>query len=171
MRQVTDAEAAAFLAERAEWLAAFARRHTSNREDAEDLAQEARIRFWRVRDVAMGDPASYLARICTNLCRDRLRREARRVRTLSFEDVSLGEGLDVIDAIAAPAPAASEPLEFPDGMSQRHRDVLRLRFEHELAVREIAEFMRITEGAARCRVHHALCCYRRKLRLGGSAPG
>ncbi len=59
----------------------YAGRLLGDRGEAEDVAQEAMLRLWRVaRDWRPGEAqvATWLYRVATNLCTDRLRRRQRR---------------------------------------------------------------------------------------------
>src|SRR2546425_3282121 len=60
-------------------LVLFARQWIANPSDAEDVVQEAFLRFWRTKDRAI-DPIAYLYACVRNCARERIRCHARRVR-------------------------------------------------------------------------------------------
>jgi RNA polymerase sigma-70 factor, ECF subfamily len=63
---------------------------TGNRQEAEELMQEAFLRLWERRDSVgnLDDPAAYLYRIAFNLFRNRLRRVVQATRRALFESPS-----------------------------------------------------------------------------------
>jgi RNA polymerase sigma-70 factor (ECF subfamily) len=96
-------------------LVLLARQWTASRADAEDVVQEAFVRFWRSRD-RVADPAAYLFASVKHCALDRLRSRQRQVRR---EQVT--------------ARPEAEPL-FAGGLEQDER-----RFAIEGALRELPE--------------------------------
>ena len=143
-----DARAARILVLRlTPWVLAYAARLTGDRAEAEDVAQEAMLRLWRIAPEWRSGEArvtTWLYRVVTNLCTDRLRR--RR-----------GTGLDSLPEPADEAPgvearmqdeARAQALEaalarLPD----RQREAVVLRHLEGLANPEIAEIMEISVEA------------------------
>jgi RNA polymerase sigma factor (sigma-70 family) len=143
-----DARAARILVLRlTPWVLAYAARLTGDRAEAEDVAQEAMLRLWRIAPEWRSGEArvtTWLYRVVTNLCTDRLRR--RR-----------GTGLDSLPEPADGAPgvearmqdeARAQALEaalarLPD----RQREAVVLRHLEGLANPEIAEIMEISVEA------------------------
>ena len=124
----------------------YAARLLADRSEAEDVAQEAMIRLWRIApEWRQGEAkvTSWLYRVVTNLCTDRLRRRRRRAT-------------DALDAVAEPAdgaPGAVAGLIEADRMAalqaalatlpDRQRQAVVLRHIEGLTNPEIAEVMEI----------------------------
>jgi putative glutamine amidotransferase len=124
-------------------------RMLGSRESAEDLAQEAFLRFWQraPADLNAAEQAAWLQRTATNLALDELRR--RRVR----EHGRLDEG-----AVAALAGDGAEALAVREALarlSAHQRLLVLLRFQAGLSYAELAETLAITAEAARKRVSRA----------------
>ncbi|HEX7131790.1 MAG TPA: RNA polymerase subunit sigma-70 [Iamia sp.] len=91
-----DAYAAAFAAHRAE-LEVHCYRMTGSLSDAEELVQDTFLRAWRHRDRYEGQASmrTWLYRIATNACLDRLRAASRRTRPVGLG----GPGGSALDAM------------------------------------------------------------------------
>ena len=130
-------------------LSSFIYRHTAGR-DVEDLYQETWLRV--VRGAARFDPAkrfsTWLFHIAVNLCRDWHRRG--RVSTQSLEN----------DLAAPPQLGRSEAaldagrllLQLPEPQ----REVVILRFYHDLTEEEVAAVLDCPKGTVKSRLHNAL---------------
>jgi len=143
-----DARAARILVLRlTPWVLAYAARLTGDRAEAEDVAQEAMLRLWRIAPEWRSGEArvtTWLYRVVTNLCTDRLRR--RR-----------GTGLDSLPEPADGAPgvearmqdeARARALEAALArLPERQRQAVVLRHLEGLANPEIAEIMEISTEA------------------------
>jgi len=132
---------------------------------ADDLFQETWIRV--VRAAGRFDPerrfSTWLFQIANNLCRDRARRSA------------VAEGYR--DAVREELRADPRRLETPaldlrldmhrriHALPERLREVLLLRYYHQLSEAEIAEVAGVPRGTVKSRLHHAV----RALR--GQEPG
>lgn len=122
----------------------YATRLLGNRAEAEDVAQEAMIRLWRIApDWRQGEArvTSWLYRVVTNLCTDRLR-AGRRRRAEALDDVP--EPVDgAVDAegamIAADRMAALQAAL--DCLPERQRQAVVLRHIEGLTNPEIAEVL------------------------------
>ena len=112
-----DAEAARELAERLVPRAlAVAARMLGDRAEAEDVAQEALLRLWRVApEWRQGEAlvSTWLHRVVANLCTDRLRRR----RPVGLDEVA--EPLD-------PAPSVSERMAGDERVAALHAALARL---------------------------------------------
>lgn len=128
---------------------ALARRMLNDAAEAEDVAQEAMLRLWRIApDWREGEakPSTWLHRIASNLCIDRLRKRRRA-----------GPSLDQIDEPADPAPTASQVLEAGDRaaavtaamsrLPERQRLAVALRHFEGLGNPEIANMLEVTVEA------------------------
>jgi RNA polymerase sigma-70 factor (ECF subfamily) len=121
---------------------------------AEDLFQESWLRVVRARD--RFDPgrrfSTWLFQIANNLCRDRARRravEAKEREAMRAQSDQDGPG--------APPHALRRALEqrlatLPD----RLREVLVLRYYHDLSEREIAAIAGVPQGTVKSRLHAAI---------------
>ena len=126
---------------------AFARRLIPNLSDAEDIAQEAMLRLWKIApEWRQGEAkvTTWLFRVTRNLCIDRLRQ-----RTFSDLD-AVAEPMDENPSVQARLEqnermkALSEALsELPD----RQREAVTLRHIEGLSNPEIAEIMEISVEA------------------------
>jgi RNA polymerase sigma-70 factor (ECF subfamily) len=118
-----------------------------DRAEAEDVAQEAMLRLWRIApDWRQGEArvATWLYRVVTNLCTDRLRARGRRGGSIDLEDAP-----EVADA----APGAEARLIEGDRMAalqaaldslpDRQREAVVLRHIEGLSNPEIAAVMDI----------------------------
>ena len=121
---------------------------------AEDLFQESWLRVVRARH--RFDPgrrfSTWLFQIANNLCRDRARHRALEARERETVQVQIEQ-----DGPGAPPHALRRALErrlaaLPD----RLREVLVLRYYHDLSEREIAEIAGIPRGTVKSRLHAAI---------------
>ena len=77
-------------------LANYAAAQVHNREDAEELANEAMLVLWRkMQEQDILNPDAYVIQILANLIRNFIRRKCRQIETVSF---------DVIGDVAAEEP-------------------------------------------------------------------
>ena len=125
----------------------YAMRNLGHRAEAEDVAQEAMLRLWRIAPKWRSGEAkvtTWLYRVVANLCTDRLR--ARR-----------GVGLDTIDEPVDPAPSVLSRLSEADRQAalqqalaqlpQRQREAVVLRHIEGLSNPEIAAIIDISVEA------------------------
>jgi len=119
-----------------------------NRAEAEDVAQEALLRLWRIApEWRQGEAqvTTWLYRVVANLCTDRLRRSGRGVALDAVpepEDEARGP-LDKMQATARVEALQAALNELPD----RQRQAVILRHIEGLANPEIAEIMEISVDA------------------------
>jgi RNA polymerase sigma-70 factor (ECF subfamily) len=117
---------------------------------AEDAVQEAALLAWdrrrTLRDSQSAD--GWFTRILVNVCRDELRRRARRPQLVALDPEA--------------GPATEPPADHPDHpdlstalgrLSADEQTLLALRFGRELTVPEIAEHLRVPEGTVKSRLH------------------
>ena len=164
----------------------FALRFCGNREDAEEVAQDALVRAYRalqtypperVRSLAL---RAWLYQIVLNVARNKYRR--KRHKTISFESAgrpSAGDG----DAIPFDPPARHE--DRPDrrfekrrerkdiatlvaGLPSRFREPLILRYVEGLPIAEVASVLKQPLGTAKSNVHRAINALRDSLSLSRS---
>lgn len=126
---------------------AYAARLLSDRAEAEDVAQEAMLRLWRVAPSWRQGEArvsTWLYRVVTNLCTDRLRSRQRRGPQGSAEEMDLvadgGPGIEA-QLVGADRQAALEAALA--ALPERQRLAVVLRHLEELSNPEIAAVMEI----------------------------
>jgi RNA polymerase sigma-70 factor (ECF subfamily) len=137
----------------------FRRRHGYSHA-AEDLVQETFFQLMRRVDRcrASASPRGYLFGIARHVSLDAWRRAKPP-----------GESAVSVEAIAAPEPdprlaAARETIA---ALPALQREVLDLRFQHDLSYAEIAEALGVPIGTVRSRLHNALELLRERLQYEG----
>lgn len=125
---------------------AFAGRMLGDRAEAEDVAQEAMLRLWRVApDWRQGEAqvATWLYRVASNLCTDRLRRRKRQAATALDDAPDLPDGAPGVVAalIAGDRMRALEAALA--ALPERQRQAVVLRHIEGLGNPEIAAVMDI----------------------------
>ncbi|SIO57284.1 RNA polymerase, sigma subunit, ECF family [Rhodovulum sp. ES.010] len=143
-----DARAARFLTLRFTPRAfGYAAQLLGDRAEAEDVAQEAMLRLWRIApDWRAGEAkvTTWLYRVVTNLCTDRLRRRrGERLDTIPEpEDGAPPAELRLLQAARAEALTAGL-----SGLPERQRQAVILRHLEGLSNPAIAEIMEISTEA------------------------
>jgi len=125
-----------------------AARLLGNRAEAEDVAQEALLRLWRVApEWRQGEAkvTTWLYRVVANLCTDRLRRSGRGVALDAVPEPE-DEARGPLDKMQAEARADALQTAL-DGLPDRQRQAVVLRHIEGLANPEIAEIMEISVDA------------------------
>jgi RNA polymerase sigma-70 factor (ECF subfamily) len=131
-----------------------------DRELAADCVQEAFTRAyvrWR-RISRYDDPAAWVRHVAVNKLRDHWRRNRRRDVAVS----RLGAQLESVDPPAEPASSpglAAAVAELPF----RQREAVALFYVEGLSVREVADAMRVSEGAVKYHLHEGRERLRRAL--------
>ncbi|RVV98803.1 RNA polymerase sigma factor [Mesobaculum littorinae] len=129
-------------------LAIASRLLTGDRAEAEDVAQEAMLRLWRIApDWRSGEAkvTTWLYRVTSNLCIDRIR---RRGRSVALE--AAGDPPDPHPGAAAALLAADRSAALDAALARlpdRQRQAVVLRHLEELANPQIAEIMEISTEA------------------------
>jgi RNA polymerase sigma-70 factor, ECF subfamily len=141
-------------------LVLLARQWVASRADAEDVVQEAFVRFWRSRQRAI-DPAAYLYS-CVKHCaldweRSRKRQSRREEATARPEAEALFAGpLEQGERLAAISTALGI---LPDNQ----REVVVMKIWGGLSFPQIAEALRISSNTAASRYRYALAKLREQL--------
>lgn len=133
----------------------FLRRHRSV-QTAEDLLHETFLHLMRRVDRcrAARSPQAYLFGIARHVSAEAW----RRMKPTTADETSL-------DSAAAPHPdprllAARETIA---GLPSLQREILDLRFQHDLSYAEIADVLGIPVGTVRSRLHNAILLLRERL--------
>ncbi len=117
-----------------------------DRAEAEDVAQEAMLRLWRIApEWRQGEAkvATWLYRVVTNLCTDRLR-SVRRRRAVGLEDApEVADGAKSAEAELVDHDRMTALNEALDTLPDRQRQAVVLRHIEGFSNPEIAEVMDI----------------------------
>ena len=158
----------------------FALRFCGNREDAEEIAQDALVRAYRalttypperIRAIAL---RAWLYQIVLNVARNRHRRKRHPTVSLDTSGRAAGDGR------AAALDPADEADDRPDrrlerrreradiatlvaGLPPRYREPLILRYVEGLPIAEVASVLKQPLGTAKSNVHRAINALRESL--------
>jgi RNA polymerase sigma-70 factor (ECF subfamily) len=145
-------------------------RALGNEQEAEDLAQEAFVRAWLALPNFRGQSQfrTWLYRIVTNLCYNRLPRLRRDLSALGVSEAA--DLPDTPDTNPAAGAEAAERRAFLhraiDDLPEGYRMLVMLRFQQELPYEEIAAIMSLPLGTvktglfrARARLRQALTAF------------
>ncbi len=122
-----------------------------NRALAEDLTQEAFLRFFARHDyVDRGKPLAYLYTVARNLCADSFReRKALPLEDEQNEIPAQGDAYAALEANVALRQALA-------GLAEDERELLLLRYANELSMAEISGFTGLSRFALRRKINGAL---------------
>jgi RNA polymerase sigma-70 factor (ECF subfamily) len=117
---------------------------------AEDAVQEAALIAWNRRGSLRNaeSAATWFNRIVVNVCRDELRRRARR-HTLTASEL-------VVDSGSERRAQRDELGRAVARLTEDQQVVLGLRFGRDLTVPQIAAETGVPEGTVKSRLHHSL---------------
>jgi len=143
-------------------LFAFILRMVNNHDDAEDLFQETWLRVVRSIRNFRGDSKlfTWLISIALNLCRDTERKRKRwfHVSIDEYEEsLSHETGIDPIRILRA-----QQVRKIVAGLPVKMREVIVLRYYHDLSDREISEIINCPVGTVKSRFYRASKIIRRK---------
>lgn len=135
----------------------MAYRYASNPSEAEDIAQDALLRAWRRRSTLRDSERrnQWLATIVRN---EAFRQHAR-VRPDPTAKIEFREGAEDEQVLAAVELADLHAAL--EGLNERDRRLLEMKYEEDLTQAMIARRLGIPEGTVKVRLHRA----RNKLRL------
>ncbi len=123
------------------------------RSDAEDATQETFVRAWRClgRYDATRAFAPWLRGIAANVCRQAVRGHGRReARTIPLETQLSDPPAPEQEELS---PVADRALDALQSLDETYRLPLVLFYLREATVADVAEALKISEGAARVRLH------------------
>ena len=135
----------------------FARQWVRSRADAEDIVQEAFIRFWR-RNHAINNRALLYATV-RSIALDLIRRNGRRARR---EAEAVSESEHVVEPQFELADEAQFALAAAlDRLPHDQREVLLMKIWNELTFAEIATTLNISQNTAASRYRYALAALKK----------
>lgn len=149
-------------------------RMLGNRHEAEDIAQEAFIRAYvNIQSFNMNLKFStWLYRIATNLCIDRLRK--KKPDYYLDAEVKGTEGLTMYSHIPSDASLPEEDVESLElqesiqkeisKLPDKYRSVIVLKYIEEMSLNEISEILDIPLGTVKTRIHRGREALRKQLR-------
>lgn len=147
------------------WLVGVARMFVHDRAAAEDLVQEAFIRFHRNRH-RLRDPnaaAGYLRSTVLNLARDHNRRGLMSLRHVDAQALHVGSvGPDPDDA-ALLDDEQRTVMSAVSALPRRQRDCVVLRYHLELSYDEIAAALGLTVNSVKTHLKRGLSALRQRL--------
>ena len=155
-------------------LLGLAWRLTGNRQDAEDIVQEAFLRIHRHIGTFRGDSSlgTWLHRTVTRLAIDQLRRRKLRDKVFFFRQNE--DDVDFLDLVPDPSPSPGQRYQHGEirrrigralqQLSPRQRVIFVLRHYEERPLREIAEALDLAEGTVKAHLHRAVCQMRQELK-------
>lgn len=155
-------------------LLAYARRLVADADMAQDLVQEAFMRFHTQRE-QVREPRSWLYRTVHNLALNHRRAAARLVPL-----PAAGEDDPPVPEVADPQPLPDEQLARLEGvgfvrlglanLDARSRELLQLKFAEGLTYKEIGARTGLTEGHVGYLLHHSLKALAAELAHAGLVP-
>lgn len=149
-------------------------RMIGNRHEAEDLAQEAFIRAYVNINSFNQDLkfSTWLFRIATNLCIDRIRK--KKPDYYLDAEVSGTEGLTMYSQIPSDTPLPETELETLELQAMVQKEILKLpdkyrapivlKYIEELSLNEISEILDLPLGTVKTRIHRGREALKKQLR-------
>ena len=148
-------------------------RMLSNRQEAEDIAQEAFVRAYI--NIHTFDQkrkfSTWLFRIATNLCIDRIRK--RKPDYYLDAEVPGTEGLTMYSQVASDVELPEEQVEKMETqeriqyeigrLSDKYRSVIILRYIEELPLQEISDILELPLGTVKTRVHRGRAALKKQM--------
>ncbi|MEH7181230.1 RNA polymerase sigma factor SigW [Neobacillus vireti] len=149
-------------------------RMLGNRHEAEDIAQEAFIRAY-VNIKSFNQDlkfSTWLFRIATNLCIDRIRK--KKPDYYLDAEVSGTDGLTMYSQLSSDSPLPENELESLElqetvqkeilKLPDKYRSVIVLKYIEELSLNEISEILDMPLGTVKTRIHRGREALRQQLR-------
>lgn len=148
-------------------------RMLGNRQEAEDIAQEAFVRAYI--NIHTFDQkrkfSTWIFRIATNLCIDRIRK--KKPDYYLDANVPGTEGLTMYSQIVAPGELPEDEISRMETqeriqyeisrLSDRYRSVIVLRYIEELPLQEISDILNLPLGTVKTRVHRGRAALRKQM--------
>ena len=141
-------------------LVLFAGQWAPRRVDAEDIVQEAFVRFWRSRE-KVSDPTAYLYACVRNCALDWIRSDKRRSRR--EESVARPEGEELFDASVLDKERRTAVQAALLALPEPQREVLVMKIWGGLSFAQIATALDVSAGTAASRYRYALAKLHKEL--------
>jgi len=139
-----------------------ARLWTRSRADAEDVVQEAFVRFWRLQRGLSGDPVGWVLTSVRRAAFDQARRNQRRVNRELLADERDDAGVFARDG--GEDERVGEIEKALAGLPTEQREVLVLKIWGERTFEQIGEHLEISPHTAASRYRYALEGLRKRLK-------
>ena len=151
----------------------LAYRMLSNRQEAEDVVQDTFMRAYQHLDRydAAHKFSTWIYRIATNLCIDRLRR--KKAAYSLDADVTDGDGLDGYSVLHANDPTPEQELILSErqklvrrameALPVKYKSAMTLKYYQDLSLQEISDILDIPVSTVKTRIHRGRDYLRRKL--------
>lgn len=145
-----------------------ARQWTRSLADAEDVVQEAFVRYWRNQRHLPGDPQALLITSVRRAALDLARRESRRAAREELADGGLEEREGHFDPVPGEDGERREQIEQAlHALPAEQREVLVLKLWNELTFEQIGEVLGISPNTAASRYRYGLAALRKQLNPAG----
>jgi RNA polymerase sigma-70 factor (ECF subfamily) len=142
-----------------------ARQWTRSLADAEDVVQEAFVRYWRHQRHLPGDPQALLVTSIRRAALDHARRQARRSVREEKADGGLEERECTFDALPGDDDERRQEIEVAlQRLPVVQREVLVLKIWNELTFEQIGAALEIPANTAASRYRYALAALRKELK-------
>jgi len=133
-----------------------ARRVLGTTHDVDEVVQEALVRAWRRRATCRGDDRMpWMRQITRNEALRLIARSRRRLEHELLDEAGLLDGLAGTDGEQAEDELLlrMDVAQLVGGLSVADRQLLALRYEHDLTQPEVAQMLGIPEGTVKIRLH------------------
>ncbi len=141
-----------------------ARQWTRSLADAEDVLQEAFVRYWRNQRHLPGDPRALLVTSIRRAALDLARREDRRTAREQRAEGGIETPDDIFQKLPGEGDERRQEIEAAlRRLPAEQRDVLVLKIWHELTFEQIGEALDIPPNTAASRYRYALTALRKQL--------
>ena len=142
-----------------------ARQWTHSIADAEDVLQEAFVRYWRHQRHLPGHPRALLITSIRRVATDQARGNSRRVAREEKSIGAAGETVPFFEPRMADDAGRSYEIEAALGcLPAEQREVLVLKIWNELTFEQIAQTLEILPNTAASRYRYALVALRKELK-------
>jgi RNA polymerase sigma-70 factor, ECF subfamily len=124
--------------------------------DVDEVVQEALVRAWRRRGTCRGeDRMPWMRQIARNEALRLIARSRRRSEHELLEEADLVDGRGSVDAVQEEDELLlrMDMAQLVGGLSVADRQLLALRYEHDLTQPEVAQMLGIPEGTVKIRLH------------------
>lgn len=148
-------------------------RMLGNRQEAEDVVQETFMRMYEhlSRYDSSHKFSTWIYRITTNLCIDRLRR--RKAAYSLDADLAEGQGLDGYSLLPSADHSPEQQLvlterqhvvkQAMDALPAKYKSAMALKYYQDLSLQEISDILHIPVSTVKTRIHRGRDYLRRKL--------